>query len=151
MGDHTDRPSTGHLTKEMEYITMWEMSLDLGVQPATLSRWVKQWKLDLGTQPPINKSRGKGSGYNLPTTYTLVGRGWKMTTDRQVREVMLRLLPQDPKPFLVIVEDQVAVRGTTHYDAEQASQEVAKSLTSGGFGIGSSISVFHVGEPPTKR
>jgi len=127
---------------------MWEMSRELDVQNGTLSRWVKQWKLDLSPLPPSQLGgKARGSGYNLPTEYTLVGRGWKLTTDKRVRELMLRILPTDPKPFLVVVADV----GIACYDAEQATQEVARILASEAIGIPETVSVFHVGDPPTKR
>jgi hypothetical protein len=125
-----------------KFFTLWEMSLALEIQPASLSRWVRQW-FDLG-DAPITRGR-KGTGFIIPGPYALVGRGWRMTKDSEARQAMLSVLPDDPKPWIITVGNV----GVTCYTATEASQQVTKILTTDtDQGIPEAVKVFNVGEIP---
>jgi hypothetical protein len=127
---------------------MWEMALGLEVQNGTLSRWVRQWMKDgPNGDYSIKPADSRRAGYSLPVAYALVGRGWKLSGDKRIREVMLRVLPSDPKPWLVVVGN----RGITCYSGVQASEEVANILASEEVGIPDRVTVFHLGDPPTTK
>jgi len=138
VGVQTDKPPT-------HYLTMWEVARFADVQTGSLSRWVKQWRLDTLTQTaPERGEGGSRQGYSIPAAYALVAQGWKLTQDKRIRQVMLRELPKNPVPWLVVVADQ----GVTCYSGEQASQEVAKILVGKQSGIPEQVSVFYLGEIP---
>ena len=138
MGDQTVKPPT-------HYLTMWEVARFADVQTGSLSRWVKQWRLDTLTHDgPVRGEGGSRQGYSIPAAYALVAQGWKLTTDKRIRQVMLDVLPADPRSWLVVV----ANRGIPCYSGEQAGREVAQILHDKQSGIPEEVSVFYLGEIP---
>lgn len=144
MGDAQSRHRIVKHDPDTVYVTAWEMSTILGLQPASLSRWLKEWRIG-GVIPIRRQGPQERAGWSIPIVYALVGRGWLMTQEPEPREAMLNYLPLDPKPWIVTVGNQ----GVTCYTAEEASQEVTKVLTRIPHpytqGV---IQVFYVGEVP---
>jgi hypothetical protein len=125
---------------DTRYVTQWELAMLLRMQPASLSRWVKQWQMGLGIDP-IVRTHGT-TGYSIPINYVLVGRGWQQTKDEDSRQVLLQVLIENPKPWVVVVADQ----GVTCYTAEQASEVVQEILSRDE--VPGAIRVYYVGEVP---
>ena len=112
------------------------------MHPGSLSRWVKEWSQRDGANVASSGQRG---AYRMPITYRLVGRGWRMTQDAQVRAVMLDLLPRDPKPWLVVV----GKLGSTCYTSDQARDRVTALLLKDDWKPETGIHIFYVGDHET--
>jgi transposase-like protein len=109
--------------QNQKYLTVYDLARALDEQPSTVARWVRRW---MDNDQRLAAGREPGKGYKLPLAYLLVGRGWSLTEDPHFRAIMLRLLPDRPDNYLVVVGNQ----GWTCYSWDQA-RELAFELALG--------------------